>query len=302
MPELPEVERVRLSIARAITGLRVSGVTVHRRDMVCTPQDPPGGWSRAPEALRLRPKPRINKTLLLQGDRVRSLDRHGKQLAIFGDRAAVGIHLGMTGQLLYRALESRPVNPDHIHLTWRLAHLDGRPAGTLIFRDPRRFGGVWAHESAHQLIAARWQPLGPDALTINPDSLADSLRPASQSVGTRSVKAALLDQHTVAGIGNIYADEALFESRIRPDRPVRSLDQDEISCLAQAIRRILTEAVEQGGSTLRDYVDGDGEAGSFQNKHKVYGRGGLMCITCGRTLRSDTIAQRTTVWCDSCQR
>ena len=304
MPELPEVERVRRTIERALVGLQVASVTVHRRDVVTGPGDPPGGWGRASEAFRQGPKPRLCKAMLLEGSTIEAVSRHGKQLALFADHGAVGVHLGMTGQLLYRPPGVKLEKPDHVHVQWRLMDAAGSPAGRLVFRDPRRFGGVWAHRSGEELRALRWEPLGPDALEITPERLQERLtprQPARTARSVRCIKAALLDQQTIAGVGNIYADEALFGAGIRPTRPASQLGRTEASRLAKEIRQTLEAAIEAGGSTLRDYVDGDGAKGSFQSQHRVYGRSGRMCIRCGYPLQTALVAQRTTVWCETCQ-
>jgi formamidopyrimidine-DNA glycosylase len=303
MPELPEVEQVRASIARCVVGLRVASVTVHRRDVVVGPDDPQGGWSRAGGGASKRSKPRIPKRLLLEGSEIHDVRRHGKQLGILSERAAVGVHLGMTGQLLFCPAGQRLVKPDHVHLVWRLTDQSGDAAGRMVFRDPRRFGGVWAHADRRCLLEERWAALGPDALAIEAGELGERLRPKRvRAERARSVKAALLDQNTLAGVGNIYADEALFRAGVLPMRGVDSLTGQEIERLAEAIREVLTEAVAAGGSTLRDYVDGQGAAGWFQVQHRVYGRAGQLCVRCGKPILSGTIAQRTTVWCGCCQR
>lgn len=303
MPELPEVEQVRASIARCVLGLRVASVTVHRRDVVVGPDDPQGGWSRAGEGAANRPKPRIPKRLLLEGSEIQDVRRHGKQLGILSEGAAVGVHLGMTGQLLFCPPGQRLIKPDHVHLVWRLTDRSGEAAGRMVFRDPRRFGGVWAHRDPEDLLESRWGALGPDALAIDPGELAERLRPKrARAERARSVKAALLDQNTLAGVGNIYADEALFRAGVLPIRGVDSLTDAEIALLAESIRKVLAEAVAAGGSTLRDYVDGQGAAGWFQVQHRVYGRSGQKCTQCGKLLLTATVAQRTTVWCGQCQR
>ena len=303
MPELPEVEQVRRTIASRAVGCRVVGVTVHRRDVVTGPEDPIGGWSRAPADRRDAPKPRVDKRLLLEGSVIEEIGRHGKQLAVFGDRGAAGVHLGMTGQFLFRAPGERLPQTDHVHVTWRLFSADGEPAGRLVFRDPRRFGGVSAHSSRQELVETRWRVLGPDALTVSDAELRAKLRAKKRTrAPVRNVKSALLDQATLAGVGNIYADEALFRAGVAPTRPVDRLSPEEVDRLGASIREVLDEGVRSGGSTLRDYVDGDGSTGSFQLNHRVYGRCGQMCITCGETLVGDMVAQRTTVWCPRCQR
>jgi formamidopyrimidine-DNA glycosylase len=191
---------------------------------------------------------------------------------------------------------------DHVHVTWKLADQAGSPAGRLVFRDPRRFGGVWAFQGPDEGFEQRWASLGPDALAVSAAELSARLRTRRASGQTvRNVKSALLDQATIAGVGNIYADESLFRAGILPTRRVDCLSERDISALAEAIRQVMAEAIASGGSSLRDYVDGEGASGSFQVRHRVYGRSGLMCITCGTTLESGTVAQRTTVWCPACQ-
>jgi formamidopyrimidine-DNA glycosylase len=201
----------------------------------------------------------------------------------------------MTGQLLHRATDRRPRLPpapdgSHVHAVWEFDH------GRVLFRDPRRFGALRVFASTAALDE-HWAGLGPDALTITADQLAAALRGSA-----RPVKAALLDQAVVAGVGNIYADEALFAAGVRPTRLCRNLRDAQIQAIASSIRAVLAGAVQAGGSTLRDYVDGDGNPGSYQRSHAVYGRAGEPCPRCGRPLKSVTVAQRTTVWCSACQR
>lgn len=336
MPELPEVEALRRTLEPAIIGRPVLGVTVHRRDVVARENDPFGGWSRASAdhraAAARRGMSRVPKAELLVGCTIDRLERRGKQLLIVGvdqpsptgrpdaERGATGasrdldadrrgfiVHLGMTGSVLYRPAGARLDQRDHIHLTWRLGpRLGPRPdvpnrdpdaadaGGRLVFRDPRRFGGVRTGPDLRTLREARWRPLGPDALSVD---AADLARAAS----ARPIKALLLDQHAVAGVGNIYADEALFAAGIHPLTPAGALDEAARDALARAIREILGRAIDAGGSTLRDYRDATGRAGGFQHAHEVYGRSGEPCTRCGQPLVSALIAQRTTVWCRRCQ-
>jgi len=188
------------------------------------------------------------------------------------------------------------VDPDpppagHCHIMWRLS---GGVA--LVFRDPRRFGGVWTYPSEVAMRTARWDVLGPDALTVGARALGGRL------AGTRRpLKAALLDQRVVAGVGNIYADEALHRARLHPLAVSCDVDRDGVRALAGAIRATLRSAIESGGSTLADYRTPTGGRGAYQRRHRVYGRGGLACRRCGATLSSEVIAQRTTVWCPGCQ-
>lgn len=274
MPELPEVETIRRGLEHGLLRRRIIAARLHRSD-ICT----------TPRSRRCRPPD------LLQGSTVVELRRRGKQLAIISDFGRVlVVHLGMSGQL--RLIANRQQAPgNHIHATWRLD--DG---ARLIFRDPRRFGGLWALDSAAEL-EERWSALGPDALEITGRQLATAL-----GASRRAIKAGLLDQCAIAGIGNIYADESLFRARIRPDRLCTAIVGRDYSRLAAAIRQTLELAIDAGGSTLRDYAAATGEPGRAQQEHLVYGRAGEPCPRCRTPLEAFTLAQRTTVFCPSCQR
>lgn len=283
MPELPEVETVRRTLQPHVAGARVSSVRLARAD-VCVFEAGVGRSGR-PAAL-------------LAGGRVESLERAGKQLALLAhDGRALVVHLGMSGSLRF---EPGPGpgsggEPPHTHVVWSLER-EGAPAGRLVFRDPRRFGGVWAYGSAERLRSARWSALGPDAITIDGATLGARLGRTR-----RWIKPALLDQGVLAGLGNIYADEALFRAGIDPRRRADSLDAGACEALAGAIRAVLEEGVLAGGASLRDYVDGNGRRGRSQERFRVYGRGGEPCVVCGSELCSASIGQRTTVWCVRCQ-
>ncbi|MDX9911669.1 MAG: bifunctional DNA-formamidopyrimidine glycosylase/DNA-(apurinic or apyrimidinic site) lyase [Phycisphaerales bacterium] len=299
MPELPEVETLRRSLEPALLGARVDRVLIFRRDVIVTSDDPPGGFSR--QRTSHRPAPLELRTLL-EGATIDALLRHGKEIAISTrDGRALRVHLGMTGQLRTRAhANTQRTTPDeppapHEHVRWTLRRAGERPV-QLSFIDPRRFGGVWTSPTRDDLLA-RWAALGPDAVSITPSDLAKRL-----SRSRRPIKAALLDQGVLAGVGNIYADEALFIARIAPRRLASRLTPREINALADAIRQTLAQAIQARGSTLRDFADAEGNAGYAQLAHAVYGRGGEPCVRCGARLRSAVIAQRTTVWCPACQR
>jgi formamidopyrimidine-DNA glycosylase len=139
--------------------------------------------------------------------------------------------------------------------------------------------------------------LGPDALEVSGERLFERTRGSA-----RAIKAGLLDQRVLAGVGNIYADESLFLAGIAPRRRAERLSREQCERLAACVRGVLAVAIEAGGSTLRDYVDADGRAGASQFAHRVYGRGGQACVACGRVLRSAVVGQRTTVWCGGCQK
>jgi formamidopyrimidine-DNA glycosylase len=274
VPELPEVETVRRTLAPVLRGRTVERATLHRAD-ICTTSS--GGPCRAADLLRGLP--------------VERLERRGKQLAIV---AATGrsllVHLGMSGSLRATPPGLKPARADHIHATWVL------DSGWRVdFRDPRRFGGLWTFRDFAE-IRKRWDALGSDGLRVTGRQLAGRC-----SRSRRPIKAALLDQAVVAGVGNIYADEALFAARINPGTPAAALTVSQYTTLAAAIRRVLRAAIGAGGSTIRDYADAAGRSGRAQERHAVYGRSGLPCVRCGTLLHSARVAQRTTVHCPRCQ-
>jgi len=268
VPELPEVEAVARDVRRGLRGSAIIGVHVHRWDVVA-------GGSRRRERLML-------------GGGIERVLRHGKQLALIGlDGSVLVVQLGMTGEfgVVPDGTEAAP----HTHVSWRLDH-----SRELRFVDPRRFGGItWLADRV--ALEARWSLLGPDALDLRSGWFV----PLTQ--GRRAIKAALLDQRSVAGVGNIYADESLFRARIHPARPGCRLSQTEISRLAHVIRTVLRKASDLGGSTIRDHRGLDGRWGSYQRLHHVYGRGGLPCRNCDSPLRVMAIQQRSTVFCGRCQ-
>jgi formamidopyrimidine-DNA glycosylase len=281
MPELPEVENVRRSLSDALVGRTVESVRVRRRDVV-------HGSARPPD--------------LLRGCRIRSVRRHGKQLALMGAAAhdrqvdrCVCVHLGMSGSLQAVPAHRRgggPARPvPHTHVTWTLDD------GTQVrFVDPRRFGGIWTFADSNELVQHRWRALGEDALVIRPGSLLQSFQRTQ-----RALKPALLDQNLVAGLGNIYVDELLFNCRLHPLTPCRTLTLNRIQALVRCMRQLLHRATRCGGSTVRDYVDGHGRPGHFQNAHQVYGRAGQSCVRCRKPLRRQIVAGRGTVFCPGCQ-
>jgi len=286
VPELPEVESIRRSLEPGLVGRRLERAEVRRRDVVVAPGDPAGGFSRQRAGAPRRPVP-IPDELLLIGDTVEALDRRGKQLAVLGRRGgAIIVQLGMTGwvHLAEPGTDAAP----HTHVEW--AFDDGR---VLRFVDPRRFGLV---RLCPRGPAEAWAGLGPDALTVRARALADRLARTD-----RPIKAALLDQGVLAGVGNIYADEALHAARVHPCARTGLLDRETVTRLAACLRRTLRAAIEGGGSSIRDYRDSQGRPGSYQTRHNVYGRAGEPCRRCGSPLERALVAQRTTVFCPVCQ-
>lgn len=287
MPELPEIEHLRRTLEQVLPGTMVRGVTLLRPDIV-----------RCSDSRSRRPRPRVSRRDLLIGQQIHRLVRHGKELAIVSRAGPViCVHLGMSGQLWHCPPGKRLRRTDHVHCLWQLtAPRTGRAHGRLVFRDPRRFGGLWCFTSLQELFAMRWKQLGPDALQIGTARLRQSLAGTS-----RSIKAALLDQRILAGIGNIYADEILFAAGIHPQSAASRLPADRYRRLALTIRHLLATAIAHGGSTVRDYIDGHGSAGSYAQCHRVYGRAAMPCTTCGQRLCALIVAQRTTVFCSVCQ-
>lgn len=283
MPELPEIESIRRALERSIVGQRIESAAIGPHDMRAR------GAGRA--STRPRPgQPWATSPQLLVGGRVASLERRGKQLAIVvDDGRALVVQLGMSGQLLV----TRDAPPTHRHVTWKLS---GRGAALLVFRDPRRFGGIVPHEHVNAMHE-RWdRELGPDGLDAARAPV-DRLRE-----GTRHVKAALLDQSLVAGIGNIYADEALHAAGIRPTRRCHRLSRLEASHVLAEARRVMMGSVSRGGTSLRDHVLPEGDPGSARRLILAYGRTGLPCHGCGAALKGGRVAGRSTTWCTKCQR
>ncbi|MCA9285778.1 MAG: bifunctional DNA-formamidopyrimidine glycosylase/DNA-(apurinic or apyrimidinic site) lyase [Phycisphaerales bacterium] len=295
MPELPEIEHLRRSLEQPLAGATIVRVDVLRADVVRTGPARPGG---APRRGRAAATALANQ---LGGARILDLDRRGKHLAIVTDAGVLDVHLGMSGQLFVVPGDSRASTGPasrHVHVRFRLRTRSGDH--TLVFRDPRRFGGLWIVRDRAELNALCWSRLGPDALATTPGVLGEALS-LVLSRRRRAVKAILLDQSLVAGIGNIYADEALFRAGVHPASPGGGLRSDDVQRLATEIHAVLGEAVRAGGSSIRDYRDGAGRPGSFARQHAVYGRKGLPCLRCGAQLSGLSIGGRTTVHCPGCQ-
>jgi len=263
VPELPEVETTRRRLRPLVLGQTLRQV-VHR--------DPA----------------RYRNTALAEGRRILEVDRRGKFL-LFALEGGVELvaHLGMTGGF---RLEPTP------HTRAALV-LEGR---TLYFHDPRRFGRLFGVRRGDYREIPLLLRLGPEPLS-EAFAFPGFFRGLKESA--RPLKALLLDQRLAAGVGNIYADEALFRARLSPFRPARSLTEEEARRLYRALREVLAEAVELGGSTLSDqsYRQPDGLPGGFQTRHAVYGREGLPCPACGRPVERRVGAGRGTHFCPTCQ-
>jgi formamidopyrimidine-DNA glycosylase len=282
VPELPEVEHVRRGLHRAVTGRRVARVDVGRERSV---------RRTGPEAVQA-----------IVGARVTGTRRHGKYIvASFDNGHEAMIHLRMSGRVLIAA--PRDPRPEHCHVTVTMSRTLVRPETQWRFVDPRTFGEFVVYPAAER------DAVVPELARLGPDPLVDGLDAASLAgrlAGRRAaIKAMLLDQSVVAGIGNIYADEILHRARIRPTVPAAAIGPTRVSRLAEVIVAVLSEAVESGGSTLPDtqYVGVDGRVGTYQTRHRVYGRAGQICPTCaGARLSRTQVAGRTTTHCRLCQR
>lgn len=286
MPELPEVETVRRQLVAELPGRTVSGVRVllPRTVQNVTPE----ALARLVTGRTFGDVVRRGKYLLLP---FTSDDRTGKGTER-NDAAKLIVHLRMTGRLTV-APENAPEEP-YTRVVFALD--DGRE---LRFADMRTFGTIHFLGDGHDDGPPGLATLGPEPLeaSFTPDVLAAAL------AGRRApVKAVLLDQRRVAGLGNIYVDEALYASRIHPEKPAGKLGDDEIQRLHAAIRAVLDDAVAKGGTTIRDYVDGRGVPGEFQQYLRVYGRAGEPCRRCGGSIVRLRVAGRGTHVCPVCQR
>jgi formamidopyrimidine-DNA glycosylase len=262
MPELPEVETVVRTLWPAIVGRRILNAEFLQL-----------------RVLRGTPN---ETTAALAGRRIQSIERHGKFIAIRLDRGFLVIHLGMTGKLL--------VNAEPTKWTHAIFTLD---RGVLHYDDQRQFGRIEYGVELPDRVAA----LGPEPLEI---SLADFT--ARVRARKSPVKAVLLNQAVVRGMGNIYADEALFRAGVHPKRSAASLKKDRVERIYKAMREVLAEAIESRGSSVSNYVDADGRKGSFQKAHRVYQRTGEPCTKCGTPIKRIVLAQRGTHFCPKCQR
>ncbi len=292
MPELPEVEVTRRQIAPLLVRRRIAGVVTTR----------PSYFFVTPPRVLARK---------LRGRAVLRLDRHGKYLvAALDDGSRLLLHLGMTGQLfgggvtsvrLLASTRGAALTPEaqrdafkpdrHTHL--RILFEDQGPE--VLFRDTRKFGKVqWLAKGA---ASARLALLGVDALEATAARLHQETR--SRRV---AIKTVLLDQGVFAGIGNIYADEALFLARVRPTRPARRLSKDDCDRVVRAVKRVLRRAIETGGSSISDYVQPDGSDGAYQDERKVYDRTGEACLRCGAKVKRVVIGQRSSHYCPRCQK
>ncbi len=292
MPELPEVEVTRRQLEPLLVGRRVVRV-----------------FTTAPSYFFLTPPASLQRRL--RGRRFEALDRTGKYLlARLDNGERLLLHLGMTGQIfgsgtssvrllastrgaaLTPEAQKAAFRPDkHTHL--RLSFDDGGP--DVLFRDARKFGKVQLMRVSEP--SARLDRLGPDALGATGRALHAAVRRRRVPI-----KSLLLDQSLLAGVGNIYADEALSLAGVRPTRPGRRVSAEECDRIARAIRQVLRRSIETGGSSISDYVRPDGTDGAYQDERRVYGREGEPCPKCRARIKRLVIGQRSSHYCPRCQR
>ncbi|MFZ9161379.1 MAG: bifunctional DNA-formamidopyrimidine glycosylase/DNA-(apurinic or apyrimidinic site) lyase [Burkholderiaceae bacterium] len=289
MPELPEVEVTRLGLMPVLPGLVLESVRTSGKAL----------RSFTGSAAVLQP---------LRHQRLQTIARRAKQLIFVFERHLMSVHLGMSGVLQWRGVgvSQDRVLAGHDHVAWRFQ------TGELVLNDPRRFGDVrllvkptgfeGSSEAGLAQLPADW--LGHAASGLEPlsaDFHGGALFQAARGV-RQAIKVWLMRGDVVVGVGNIYASEALYRAGISPRRAAGRISRQKMDRLAQTIAQVLQEAIDQGGSTLRDFHGADGQPGRYGQAHQVYGREGLPCLACGQAIRRLVQAQRATFFCPSCQR
>jgi formamidopyrimidine-DNA glycosylase len=292
MPELPEVETVARGLQGSIAGRRILSVTLRKTDFI----DDPAAIERELPGQRIARVERFGKFMLLHlatkndalGVAVESgaAARNGTPEAPMQE--ALLVHLGMTGNLAPHGAE-QPL-AKHTHVTFVLD--DGRE---LRYTDPRRFGRM--AYLAGETLAAELLRFGADPLLVRAEEFARRVRSSRARI-----KALLLDQRVLRGVGNIYADESLWSARIHPAKSGASLKLAEAESLLRALQKILRKAIQMRGSSISDFVDADGVEGDYQQRHRVYGREGEKCFRCGAKIQRIVVAGRSSHFCPVCQR
>jgi formamidopyrimidine-DNA glycosylase len=266
MPELPEVETIARGLDKRLAGDVIESVWIGSK----------------PEPLKSSAR-EIAK--VLEGARINKVKRVGKHIVVDLAKGQWIVHLGMTGQMLVATPETDLAK--HTHLVARLS--SGRE---LRFVDPRRFGRLSVHKPENAFAAQGGEPLG-----VSEEEFIQLFK------GRKTpIKSALLNQKLLSGVGNIYADEALFRAGIRPRRRAHTITRNQLRTLYSAVREVLQEAIEAGGSSVSDYIDADGEEGFFQLQHRVYMRTAEPCLTCKTPIQRVVIAGRSSHYCPRCQK
>jgi formamidopyrimidine-DNA glycosylase len=271
MPELPEVETARRGIEPHLVGKKIKAIDVRNGNL---------RWPVPVDAFNL-----------LIGEKITSVERRGKYIKLLSKSGYMLIHLGMSGSLRILTEFQPPAKHDHIDLIMS--------NGTILrFNDPRRFGS-WLFQaepnSEHSLLVN----LGPEPLENGFE--ARYLYNCSRKK-TQSIKTFIMDSHVVVGVGNIYASESLFKSGIHPKKPAGKISLARYALLVDAIKAILQKAVDQGGTTLRDFTDSEGKPGYFKQQLMVYGREKEQCYVCHSMIKNIKLGQRSTFYCQECQK
>lgn len=270
MPELPEVETTLRGIASHVEGKRIETIVVRQPQL---------RWP-VPEEIEHA-----------VGQRIKSIRRRAKYLLLDTDTGSIVLHLGMSGSLTIQPVDKPALKHDHLDIVFENQRC-------LRLNDPRRFGAcLWQGIDEPQLEIL--QNLGPEPLSDAFDG--EHLYKLSRGRSV-AVKNFIMTNAVVVGVGNIYANEALFRSGINPRRAAGKVSRARYQTLSGEIKEVLTEAIEQGGTTLRDFFGADGKPGYFRIQLKVYGKAGEACQKCGSTIRSIRIGQRNTFYCVRCQR
>ncbi|MDO6499404.1 bifunctional DNA-formamidopyrimidine glycosylase/DNA-(apurinic or apyrimidinic site) lyase [Photobacterium sanguinicancri] len=269
MPELPEVEVSRMGISPHVVGKTVSAIII---------RNPKLRWP-IPEAIKA-----------IEGQVISQVTRRAKYLLLHTDVGTAIVHLGMSGSLRVLPAGTPAEKHDHVDLVLASGEM-------LRYNDPRRFGAwLWAElNELHQVLTK----LGPEPL----EAVFDANYLFDKAQGRRTVvKQFIMDNKVVVGVGNIYANEALFSAKISPQRPANKMTKAEVISLVAEIKSVLAFAIEQGGTTLKDFKNADGKPGYFAQELQVYGKGGQACPRCDHSLSEVKIGQRTTVYCSECQK
>lgn len=274
MPELPEVETVRKGLEKLVLGASIKSVDVHWDRII-------SGSIESNEFKQL-----------LAGEKIIGFDRRGKYIIFHFKQWAMVSHLRMEGK--YEVEESSAPLKKHTHVVFHLA--DGRD---LRYLDVRKFGRMTLVPLGKEFSMTGIKLLGPEPTE---EAFDETTFYNSLQTKKRAIKPLLLDQKTVAGLGNIYVDEALFLAKIHPLRIANSLKKSEVSKLHEAIIKVLGDAVKAGGTTIRSYQNALGEAGTFQVELSVYGKKGIPCTRCGTPIEKIKVAQRGTHFCSNCQK
>jgi formamidopyrimidine-DNA glycosylase len=271
MPELPEVETTRRGIEPYILGQTIDRLVIREARL---------RWPISPSL-----------PAILRGRRIDSIARRGKYLLLGTGAGTLLMHLGMSGSLRVIAAADAARKHDHVDIV--LGN-----SSCLRFHDPRRFGAIlWTQDDPHQhcLLAS----LGPEPLEAG---FSGAYLHARASGLETPVKSFLMNSRIVAGVGNIYANEALYRAAIDPRRSAGRISKERYRRLAESTRKVLLDAIERGGTTLRDFVNESGRPGYFQQTLEAYGRGGLPCPRCHTPIRVVRLGQRSTFYCSRCQR